>query len=34
MAAKIEFLKLHKNAQLKTDLPRQDIGKFGADTGI
>ena len=34
VVAKIEFLQLHKDARLKTDLTREDIGKFGADTSI
>ena len=34
MAAKIEFLQQHENARFKTDLTREDIGKFWADTSI
>ena len=32
MAAKIEFLQLREDARLKTNLTREDIGKFWADT--
>ena len=34
VAAKIEFLQLHKDARFKTGLTREDIGKFWADTGV
>ena len=34
VAAKIEFLQLHEDARFKTDLTREDIGKFWADTDI
>ena len=29
MAAKTVFLQLHEDARLKTNLNREDIGKFG-----
>ena len=34
MAAKIKFLQLCENARLKTDLTRENIGKFCANIGI
>ena len=34
LAAKIEFLQLRGDAHLKTDLTREDIGRFWADTDI
>ena len=34
MAAKIKFLQLLENACLKSDITREDVGKFWAATGI
>ena len=34
MAAKIEFLQVCEGACLRTDLSRENIGKFWADAGI
>ena len=34
MAAKIEFLQLREHARFKTDIIREDLGKFWADIRV